>query len=375
MPRLITASEFSTIMKRKAIASEKVSPDVVNRTGSDLDLLIGMFSAGLEAISRQQAHTYTYINLAGKRGMELDLWARDNYGETAKRRGRTKSVGRVRLTRPTSAAGATTVHKDSVAFLAGYPRVKVRLTESVSFGSSELGPLYASAISEDAGDAYNASEGSLTWERKPPDSTIVAYIDEQFAGGYDGDDDEAYIKFLMDFRNTTVRGTLVAIRAGANAVDGVISATVDEVTEELYGSQLPYGVVKLFLADKNGNSNEEIASRFPDAIDEYAPAGVAVITEIGEQELVDIEVNPTYTNVGRPTSIKKDLVRRAIMAYVNSRTRNQPIDKIGIAAAIISVSGVSIDPSDIIEPSGTLFPSAENKTFRTNETRVIVNGQ
>jgi uncharacterized phage protein gp47/JayE len=167
------------------------------------------------------------------------------------------------------------------------------------------------------------------------DQTLTVTNLLRFAAGAPEESDEDLRDRTRNFFLTQARGTIDALIYAAKLVPGVSRASI--VVDES-------GVVSLYAADKDGNSNPAMVAAVTAKI-EGPPAwrdAADVVDTIGATlYTVDIDLSLTV-RTGVDVSTLLDTVRKAVVAQVN---RGQPGDT--LFRDVISSAGRAVDPEAI----------------------------
>lgn len=194
---------------------------------------------------------------------------------------------------------------------------------------------------------------SLLW-----DQTLTVTNADRFAGGSPVESDEDLRDRKRQFYLTQAKGTVEALEFGAKEVPGVsrVSIVVD-------GS----GVVNIYVADVDGNSNAAMAAAVLAEIN-GPPAwrDAADIVYVTAATLFQVAIDLTLTvRLGTDVNQLLDTVRAAIVVSTN---RLQPGDTLFRDA--ISAAGKAVDPDAILSvrvnnPPVDLVPSSNQAIATT----------
>lgn len=367
MPKFLSAKElFHRGRAELLLQNGDIPVEVVDRPGSDANLLLASSAAMGETVSLQLVYVFRSLFVAYAVGAELDLLVWDLFQLT--RRPAAASSGYLRFARSSFTTGAVTY---PVGFqVQSDTGVVVELTQEASFGATQIGYVYATARAQQVGYATNVKADTLTtFLTANLDSNVTVTNPQVFAGGSEVESDADLRARAYLFFSTLRRGTRPAIEWGAKTVAGVQSAVA---TVPLDTSLLPFGVVDLAVADAAGYGNAALTQLVEDALDEYAAAGIYVRVLSGVAYEVEIEVDPDY-QTGVDTVAKRESVRAAIVAYVNSGLAGQTLYVAKLYAAMTSVSGVLAPLGSVLVPAGDVVPTTD-QVIRTLSAKVKVNG-
>lgn len=305
----------------------------------------------------------------------LDGAEGDDLVERARERGVEKfvgaaAIGTVHLARPTFTAGAGTV-------LAG-TRVATdpdsatgqfqtyALDEDAVFGATDL-EVDVTATCEDVGVRGNIAESKITrFIDAPFDGTIVPSNDSRFAGGEEVELDEDLRDRARGFFLTQARGTVAALIFGARQV-----ANVTRVSVETDAS----GVVTMYVADSDGNSNSAMVDEVADEIENggddgggWRAAGDVVYVTGGVIQLVDVDLSLTVkVGVSIPALLTR--VRQAVVSRLKRLNPGETLYRDMISAAVRDVDRDGITGVEVLAPLANLVPSS-NVLLRTTTGQV-----
>lgn len=375
MPKFHTAEELFLVGKKIVVTSNpEIDPGVVDRQGSDANLMLAAQAGMGEAVASQLAQAFAGLFVGTSDGEDLRTIVFDHYGMVFK--DATSSVGELQYTRSVAGAAFTILAGSRISTKnTSGANVIVETIEDLSFALNETGAKTVKAKATETGAKTNVKANLLTVPVDAiGDTNTTVTNPAPFAGGTDDESDEALRQRYYAFPKTLRRGTLDAIELGALSVAGVAQADADEVLEAVPDGFAPYGQVDLTLGDGDGIGNATMAEDVPEALIEYRAAGVYVRTVVGIQRLVSISVDPDYLADGSSTAARRELVRLSIVAHVNALSaKDTTLELATILKACKQIPGVLMPEGAVIEPAGDLV-AADGETFRTNSTLVKVNG-
>lgn len=283
--------------------------------------------------------------LAHDRGVERDPGA--------------SSIGTVAFTRVSAAAGGGTIlagtrvatEADEITGAV----VTMVTDEDVVFGALDL-TKSVTATCDSVGKDGNVIEESVTRVIDPLfDSTITVINAERFAGGAEEESDQDLRDRVRGFFLTQARGTINAIEYGARTVPGVdrVSIVVDNA-----------GVVTVYVADEDGNSNTAMSEAVTDELEHWRAAGDVVYVSPGV--LVEIEVELSITvRVGVSLASLLDRIRQAVVSRVARLNPGETLYRDAIAAAARDVDKEAILGVEVVAPAANLTPDV-GEVIRTS---------
>jgi uncharacterized phage protein gp47/JayE len=362
---LLTRLDYHQIGRRYVqTRSTKIDPTQVDVEGSDVNIFVGSTSYMGYAVTRQLADRIRVLLLNGANGEDLDRYAYDRY--QLPRKGAAVALGSVRFFRPSFAAGAGAIPVGEV--IKSLTGIEYVTTTAANFTATAL-EATADVRAVQAGKAFQVGANQLRRFENPSglfDPSMDLNNDAKMAGGEDVESDDVFRNRIRDFWNAARRGTKGAIEFGARAVEGVESASAEEV---LFGGQ-PVRVVNLFIADSSGVASLALGASVQTQLDEYRAAGIAVITSTSVPEIVDVVLKLTFIT-GVDTTTITEAVRNAIAEYINSIPVNATLTRSALGSVLqrFRLDGLIVDESSIIEPAGDVVPTP-GRTIRTTLANV-----
>lgn len=347
--------------------SSKLDPGVVDVEGSDANVIVGSASVMAALVAKQAGYQSARHFYDGCSGEDLDRKVIDDIQEP--RKGASPALTQVRFFRASAAAGLGTISAGTkVVSLTG---IEFVTTSSATFGAATLEAL-ADARSSEAGAATKVGANAIRKIDKPSalfDPSIEVTNDERSAGGEDAESDDDYRARARGFWSAARRGVLGAIEYGALRVDGVTSAmAVEVVTPD--GS--PGRVVELYLADSAGVSNAQIGVLVDAELREWKAGGIFVAKKFSTPTIVSVELRLAFY-AGVDQGALTELVRNAVVTFVNSLGVNQPLYLAELRAVLARFKQDGLVPSDqsVASPAGDVVPPT-GSTLRTRLANVTV---
>jgi uncharacterized phage protein gp47/JayE len=198
---------------------------------------------------------------------------------------------------------------------------------------------------------------SLLW-----DSSLTVVNADKFSGGAPEESDPDLRDRTRQFWITQARGTIDALSYAARLVPGVqrVSVVVDDS-----------GVVTVYVADLEGNSNQAMADAVA-AVIEGPPAwrdAADIVTVIGAS-LVTVTITLTLAvRVGVDVTTLLDRIRSAVIAAVNQLQPGDTLYRDLISAAARAVDQDSIVSVLVVTPAVDLVPAA-SQAIATDDAHV-----
>lgn len=351
-----------------AVPNTRVTPDVIDQEGSDMNLVAAASSIMGEQLVQRLARAVadSFINTA--KGRALDRVVFDRIGIA--RKPAAPAVVTLELSRPTAGAGAGTVDgalpgTGTTTRVTTNTGVVYTLTQPALFGVSELGPISVLAQAEIAGpESQVAPNQQWAFVDTPFDGTITIANPNASAGAALEESDEKYRARARQFFPTIRRGVLGAIEFGLLAVPGIDSAAV---TERLDPQGVPACFVEAYILDELGQSNTGLAARAATSLLEYRALGIPVRVIAGTIDFFDV----AFSGLTFDTAIIEDTVqaavdvRSAIISATNNLRPGQLLERAVIISAVKQVPGVILPEGALVDPPADLQPSADNVALRT----------
>lgn len=347
--------------------AERIDPTKVDVAGSDINLFVGSQSFVAHAVMQQLIFRINAQLLDGcDTDEDIDRFAWNNYQEL--RKGAAAAVVLLTITRPTTVAGSGTVP-------AGWKFTSLTGIEYVSTAPAAFGPtdtevsgVFARAAL--AGKEYQVGLNAIRridsvdqlW-----DKTLEVTNPEAAAGGEPAEVIDDFRERIRAFWLAARRGTLPAIEYGARSVPGVISAYA---TEEIDYNGQPARSVRLAISDSSGVASSALGLLVKDVLREWRAGGIPVIIDLSIPQYVELTLKLTFL-VGTSTTILRENVRAAVVAFVNSLGVGRALYYNDVAAVLsrFRAQGLVPEKSSIVEPVGDVVPEA-GRSLRTTTERV-----
>lgn len=294
--------------------------------------------------------------LDGARGQDLTDLAHDrgvdrDQGDAA--------VAIVTLSRPTAGIGAFTYAQGSrVATVADTTGsfATYTLNEDAVFGALDL-TVDVEVTCTEVGKIGNVAEGAISrFLDKPLDTSLSVTNVELASGGLEAESDEDLRDRVRNFFLTQARGTIEAIVFGAKSVEGVarVTVTVD-------GS----GVVTVYVADEDGNSNTAMVDAVSAELEHWRAAGDVIYVTGGVIYNQTIVISMTV-KVGYDVAANAGTIRQAIISRLLRLSPGQTLYRDMISSAVRAVDPDSIYEVEVITPAANVVPSV-GESIRTTE--------
>jgi hypothetical protein len=362
---LNVAAEEILIRVEGRTAGNQFTAEQIFTDGSDVNLLLTGASVMGETISAQNAQNISDLTLSGAKDDALDRVVADRFSPSVVRKQAAPSVGELTFSRSSIAAGAVNYNSGSIVETSNGTRFEI--LQTVAFGASSYGPITVDARAVEAGIAGNVSANTITNPvTSLPDGTIVFTNSTFFSGGANKESDDAFIDRAKRSFDAERRGTKGAIEYGALTVEGVVQATAYEPLDST--GQLT-GFVFLYIADANGQANDQLISLVNAALPEYRGEGAPVDIFGATPTYVTVTLNLRYrSNINSQNAFEQ--VRDTIIAAINALDPNTILERALIIKACKSVDGVIVLDDAVVAPAGDIVPS-DGEIFKTRADLIL----
>lgn len=374
---LATREDYFQIGAREVFArasqrarGTRLSPQAVFTPGTDINIIIAACSAMADESTRHLALRMAALFLDSAEGEDLDRLVADRFSPTVVRKQAAPAVVPLIFSRPIPPSAGAPITFDVGRKVKTPGGIEFELVESVSFPLNSSGPVTGRAIASLSGEVGNVAAGSsFSFVEQSSDAAVLVTNEEPAVGGTDVETDASLRERARGFFLSARRGIIEAIEFGALTVDGVVSA----VAEELLGPDgFQNGYVRLYIADKNGQSNTVLAEAVRLALREYRGAGVPVTVVSSSPQFEEI----AYTLAFKAGVDQRRAVQQLKFLVVNTVALlqpNEPLQRSMLFALARSVPGIVVADSAVTTPVGDVYPT-DGRTIRTTTDRVTING-
>jgi baseplate J-like protein len=332
-------------------------PDLTVLPGSIVDMEMAAGAAMGDLVVGNGAQQAKVLFLDGANRDDLTALVRDRYG--IERYAAVASIGSVRLSRATFAAGAGSVPAGTrIATLADATGATVEVVTDVPavFGATDLTHTVTATASV-AGTAGNVVAGALSRILDTLfDTSIVVTNVDPFVGGAEEETDVELRARARSFSRTLRRGTIDALETGARVVSAVRVATAVEESNT--------GLVTVYVTDADGNSNPAMVTAVTTELVNWRAAGSNVQVVGGALYSVSISVSLTVrAGVSIPALVSK--VVDAIVSAVNRLGIGETLYRSLITDAARQVDRDNILEVTVLTPAANVAPTA-SQVIRTS---------
>jgi uncharacterized phage protein gp47/JayE len=354
-------------------APSQITTAVVDREGSDANILVATAASIGDEISAQVARVGGSAFLDTATGADLDRLVFDRYGLSRKPASAALGVVRFSLS---SAPIANFLIPAGTLLSTADGRQFVTLFDDTFLSTSTF--LDVNVRSVLAGSSQMAAANSITSIISyPPSAPAGLTVTNQLAtaGGNNQESDSEYRARARIFYTTLRRGTKAALEQAALAVPGVRTARAFEILNDAGG---PGGIVELVISDGYTDALANTGSTIPaydaqsnalaaavvETLDDVRACGVFVRCRVAQVILQPVILQLSFI-AGANVDTVAGLARAAIVNYVNQL---QPGDDFVLAdanAVLDSIAGLAYNESAIASPTGNVV-AGNYQVLRTN---------
>lgn len=335
----------------------RISPEVVDVDGSDINLLLGAGSIMGEAIVAAMAHCLRGAFIDAAVGAQLDRVVGDRFQMS--RISDQPAMVDLQLARLTDAGGTGTIPAGtSVKTAAG---TTFTTDVDVTFGATDLTVPLQSATCSTTGPQGNVPAAAITsFSDSIFDTTITVTNPNPAAGGANQELDAQLRMRARKFFATIRRGTLGAIEQAALDI-GVQVATATEIINP---DGLPAAAVQLVIGDANGNTTSGIIQKVKNQLLDYRACGIPVFVTGGVVQYEQV----VWAGIEYASGVNTQQAQANIAAVTAAVTQflspGQPLQRPVLFAAAQTVPGAIIPGSSLLAPAGDVEPATIQTMLR-----------
>jgi uncharacterized phage protein gp47/JayE len=329
------------------VSAQERRPSLTFQEGDVIDAIAcAVASVGTVMLGRF-ANLFLQNFLDSSSGQELIRLARDRGIEPP---AASKSVGTLKFTRPSFVVGVGTIPAGTR--VATDQNTVVKTLEDLNFGATDLSKTIF-AECEIAGKSGNVAPGTLIRIIDSLFDSFTVTNETWFAGGEEAISNQDLRDLIRSSYLTSARATSSAIERGAKLTPGVrrVDVSVDES-----------GVVNVYVADEEGNSNEALAARATKILEDWRAATDVVYVSPGTKTVIDFNILITVRS-GLALEPLLVLVRQAVIAYARRLNPGEVLYKSAVESVARSVDPTSILNVQVISPAANISP-APNESLR-----------
>lgn len=286
---------------------------------------------------------------------DLELLAKDHFGDSFARPKASPAIGIVTFSRPTTGAGNVVIPAGTIV-----KTEKDANGEAQRFATDALVTMTGLSISAAVTAVEPGAEGNVNpatvvvIESALTDTSVVVTNALGFAGGEAIASDADYREFIRNKIETLRGATKAAIEASANNVPGVETATAIESLEVVIGWDIGGSItvgdyftiprVRLYIADVNGTANQALIDAVSEAVTLVRACGVRIDVIGASPLLLDWAASVVF-NPGGPNFATLSVDATPIVDTMEQYVRDLPIgtgfDKGLAKLAIMGIWGPS----------------------------------
>lgn len=347
------------------VRNGRISPEEIDRRGSDINNLVASSAAMADACMGQLASVRAALYVGTARKDDLDRLITDRYPDLVRKQA-APSYGYVTFSfSPAvvtlfSIPDATVLSTaDNVQFITvgATPVPHGTTTIRVPIRSVLAGSTQKAAIGK-----INSVLGNITGA---PTGMTVTNESATF-GGEDREEDADYaVRYTLHYLAAR-RATIGAIEQAVLSVPGIVKATV---FENLDTSGRPVGYVQVVVADSYTEQFVVLASppaaymsqlanlttQISNVLLEWRAAGVGVVVQFASIVLQTIRVSLAYV-AGADTTAVNAVVLAKLIQYTNNLRPGQTFSLDEARRLVSETSGVYYTGNEIVSPTGDVVP-------------------
>ncbi len=355
---LPTRSDYFSLGREEIISrslarppAQRISREAIDTEGSDVNIILASASGMADEVTRHLAIQCGALYLDSAEGENLDRLVNDRFGTQVQRKQPAPALAVLQFSRPNPSGGAVSL---SIGSKVRTERgTEFELTQVLAIPAGSTAPVDIQAQAVVVGTAGNVQPNTITeFVQQPPDPDLVVTNPQPATGGSDVESDASLRERARDFYRTARRGTLAAIEFGALTVAGIQSATAVEVLDS-FGD--PVGIVRLFVADVNGQANTALALAVKNALTAFRAAGILVDVFGSTPRFEDIIFRLRF-ETGIDTAAAFEEVRFLTVVAVNNLGPNEILPTSLLLEQARRVPGVIVLQDTMVEPVGDVVP-------------------
>jgi uncharacterized phage protein gp47/JayE len=354
-------------------APSQITTAVVDREGSDANILVATAASIGDEISAQVARVGGSAFLDTATGADLDRLVFDRYGLS--RKPASAALGVVRFSLASAPASNFLIPAGTLLSTPDGRQFVTLFDDTFLTTSTFLDVNVRSVL---AGSSQMAASNSITSiisypPSAPPGLTVTNPL--ATAGGNNQESDSEYRARARIFYTTLRRGTRAALEQAALAVPGVRTARAFEILNDAGG---PGGIVELVISDgytdalaNTGSTipaydaqSDALAAAVVETLDDVRACGVFVRCRVAQVILQPVILQLSFI-AGANVDTVAGLARAAITNYVNQLQPGADFVLADANAILDSVAGLAFNESAIASPTGNVVVG-NYQVLRTN---------
>lgn len=372
---------FSTLYRigkvEALVRNPRLTPDEVDRQGSDINILLAAPAAMADECVAQIASVRKDLYVGTAEGDALDRLITDRYPDLIRKQA-SPSYGYVTFSFSPAVAGAFTITDGAVLSTADGVQFITLGDTSVAVGTtSKTVPIRSmlAGASQKAGPAK--IKNIITSFVGAPSSGMTVSNAAATFGGEDREKDSDYaIRYTLRYLAAR-RATIGAIEQAVLEVPGIVKCTVFENLDTL---GRPIGYVQAVIADSyteqfvtSATTPAAYASQLAglqvqieSLLREWRAAGVGVVIKFAQVILQSCRIIPSYA-AGADQVAVNSVILSKINQHINNLRPGEPLILEGLRTILRTTSGLVYTGNEIVTPTGDVIP-LPGQVLRTSPT-------
>ena len=372
---------FSTLYRigkvEALVRNPRLTPDEVDRQGSDINILLAAPAAMADECVAQIASVRKDLYVGTAEGDALDRLITDRYPDLIRKQA-SPSYGYVTFSFSPAVSGAFTITDGAVLSTADGVQFITLGDTSVSAGTtSKTVPIRSmlAGASQKAGPAK--IKNIITSFVGAPSSGMTVSNSAATFGGEDREKDSDYaIRYTLRYLAAR-RATIGAIEQAVLEVPGIVKCTVFENLDTL---GRPIGYVQAVIADSyteqfvtSATTPAAYASQLAglqvqieSLLREWRAAGVGVVIKFAQVILQSCRIIPSYA-AGADQVAVNSVILSKINQHINNLRPGEPLVLEDLRTILRTTSGLVYTGNEIVTPTGDVIP-LPGQVLRTSPT-------
>lgn len=372
---------FSTLYRigkvEALVRNPRLTPDEVDRQGSDINILLAAPAAMADECVAQIASVRKDLYVGTAEGDALDRLITDRYPDLIRKQA-SPSYGYVTFSFSPAVSGAFTITDGAVLSTADGVQFITLGDTSVSAGTtSKTVPIRSmlAGASQKAGPAK--IKNIITSFVGAPSSGMTVSNAAATFGGEDREEDSDYaIRYTLRYLAAR-RATIGAIEQAVLEVPGIVKCTVFENLDTL---GRPIGYVQAVIADSyteqfvtSATTPAAYASQLAglqvqieSLLREWRAAGVGVVIKFAQVILQSCRIIPSYA-AGADQVAVNSVILSKINQHINNLRPGEPLVFEDLRTILRTTSGLVYTGNEIVTPTGDVLP-LPGQVLRTSPT-------
>lgn len=372
---------FSTLYRigkvEALVRNPRLTPDEVDRQGSDINILLAAPAAMADECIAQIASVRKDLYVGTAEGDALDRLITDRYPDLIRKQA-SPSYGYVTFSFSPAVSGAFTITDGAVLSTADGVQFITLGDTSVSVGTTSKTVPIRSML---AGASQKAGPGKIkniitSFVGAPSSGMTVSNAAATF-GGEDQEKDSDYaIRYTLRYLAAR-RATIGAIEQAVLEVPGIVKCTVFENLDTL---GRPIGYVQAVVADSyteqfvtSATTPAAYASQLAglqvqieSLLREWRAAGVGVVIKFAQVILQSCRIIPSYA-AGADQVAVNSVILSKINQHINNLRPGEPLTLEDLRTILRTTSGIVYTGNEIVTPTGDVIP-LPGQVLRTSPT-------